>query len=245
MQRSTGIRFGYQDDAYRNYDATLRGLVEANRCTSICEVGGGANPALPLDYVTARHVRYCLLDIAAGELAKAPDGYDKIVADICSETQPPGGPFDLVFSKMLAEHVRDPRQFHRNVYGLLRPGGVAFHFFPTLYALPLLANRLLPERVSTLAQQFFSPRDQVKDGKFPAYYRWCRGPSAAQIRRFEELGYVVEEYDGFFGHGYYDKIPIVRNVHRLMTALLLRHPVPWLTSVAYLILRRTNVEMTS
>lgn len=242
---STRIRFGYQDDAYSSYDATLRQLVEDNGCHSICEVGGGANPALPLEYVTARRLRYSLLDIAPGELVKAPPGYDKIVADIGGETVPPGGPFDLVFSKMLAEHVPDPRRFHLNVYGLLRPGGLAFHFFPTLYALPLVANRFLPERVSTVAQQIFSPRDRVKQGKFPAYYRWCRGPNAALIRRFEQLGYDVEEYAGFFGHGYYDKIPVIRALHRVATRFLVQHPVHWFTSVAFLILRRPTVARAS
>jgi SAM-dependent methyltransferase len=235
---STRIRFGYQIDAYNNYDATLKGLVETNNCRSICEVGGGANPALPLEYVTARHLRYTLLDIAPGELAKAPAGYDKVVADISGETVPSGGPFDLVFSKMLAEHVRDARRFHRNVYELLRPGGVAFHFFPTLYALPLVANRLLPESIGTFAQQIFSPRDPVKEGKFPAYYRWCRGPTQAHIRRLEDLGYDVEEYAGFFGHEYYEKIPVVRTLHHLATRFLVQHPMPWFTSVAFVMLRR-------
>lgn len=237
----TKVRFGYQIDAYTSYDATLKGLIESNNCRSICEVGGGANPALPLEYANAAHLRYCLLDIAPTELAKAPAGYDKIVADICGETIPVGGPFDLIFSKMLAEHVRDPRRFHRNVYALLRPGGIAFHFFPTLYALPLIANRLLPERIGTVAQRFFSPRDSVKEGKFPAYYHWCRGPNQAQIRRFEDLGYEVEEYAGFFGHGYYDKIPLISALHRLATRWLVQHPVRWFTSVAFLILRRPTL----
>jgi SAM-dependent methyltransferase len=237
---STRIRFGYQHDAYRDYEATLQGLIETNGCRRICEVGGGANPALPLDYVTSHKLRYCLLDIAPEELAKAPAGYDKIVADICSKTVPPGGPFDLVFSKMLAEHVRDPRQFHRNVYDLLGPGGLAFHFFPTLYSLPLLVNRLIPERASAAALRIFSPRDPVKEGKFPAYYRWCRGPNAAQVRRFEALGYVVEEYAGFYGHDYYDRIPVLRNLHRSATRFLVDHPVTWLTSVAYVVLRRPS-----
>ena len=238
---STRVRFGYPIDAYTSYDATLKGLIEENACKSVCEVGGGANPALPLEYLKVRGIRYCLLDISAGELAKAPPGYDKIVADISADSVPAGGPFDLVASRMLAEHVPDARRFHRNVFGLLRPGGVAFHFFPTLYALPLVANRLLPESLSTVAQRIFSPRDPVKEGKFPAYYRWCRGPNHAQMRKFEDLGYVVEEYAGFFGHGYYDKIPVIRTLHHLATQFLVRHPVRWFTSVAFLILRRPPV----
>ena len=244
MAEHSRVRFGHSREAFADYDATLKRLIESNSCRSICEVGGGANPALPLAYVSASGLRHCLLDVAPEELAKAPVGYEKIVADICSGSAPPGGPFDLVVSKMLAEHVRQPLLFHRNVHSLLRPGGLAFHFFPTLYALPFVANFLLPERASAVALRLFSPRDPVRHRKFPAYYRWCRGPTASQTNRFERLGYVVEEYVGFFGHGYYDRVPLLRNLHRLATAYLLRHPVPLLTSFAYLILRKTDAERT-
>jgi len=236
------VRFGPSAEAFTGYQAALMRLVESRRCRSICEVGGGANPALPLDYLASHRLRYCLLDVAPEELAKAPAGYDKVVADICSDTAPPGGPFDLVVSKMLAEHVRRPRPFHRNVRALLRPGGLAFHFYPTLYALPFVANLLLPERASAAALRLFSPRHPVQHRKFPAYYRWCRGPTAAQTRRFERVGYIVEQYIGFFGHRYYRRIPVVRSLHAWATTFLLRHPVPWFTSFAYLIMRRTDTD---
>src|ERR1700721_1406514 len=53
--------------------------------------------------------------------------------------------YDLVFSKMLCEHLPDARTFHANCLRLLRPGARAVHFFPTLYTLPFVANRLIPE----------------------------------------------------------------------------------------------------
>ena len=46
---------------------------------------------------------------------------------------------------MLAEHVPDGYRFHSNLFELLKPGGVAFHFMPTLYSPPFVINRLLPE----------------------------------------------------------------------------------------------------
>jgi len=234
------VSFGRSQDAFENYDTTLKELIASHDSRSICEVGGGANPSLPLDYIKSRGLRHCLLDISPRELAKAPEGYEKIVADISSDDAPPGGPFDLVISKMLAEHVQRPLQFHQNVRSLLRPGGIAFHFFPTLYAPPFVANLLLPERLSAAALNLFSPRDPVQHAKFPAYYRWCRGPTAAQRRRFESLGYVVERYVGFFGHGYYNRIPLLRTLHEWATRYLLRHPVSWMTSFAYVVLRRTD-----
>jgi SAM-dependent methyltransferase len=240
----SGVQFGHSRDAFSNYDATLKGLIQSNRCRNVCEVGGGANPALPLDYLSAHRLRYCVLDVAEGELAKAPAGYEKIVADICDANKPAGGPFDLVFSKMVAEHVRQPLLFHRNVHSLLRPGGLAFHFFPTLYAFPFLVNLLLPERAAALALRLFSPRDPVRHRKFPANYRWCRGPTAAQRRRFEQLGYIVERYVGFFGHGYYEKIPLLGRLQRSAAGYLVRHPLPLLTSFAYVILRKANAKGT-
>jgi len=238
----SGVQYGLSRDAFSNYEVTLKELLQSNRCGSVCEVGGGANPALPLDYVSAHGLRYCVLDVAEEELAKAPVGYEKITADICGARAPAGGPFDFVFSKMLAEHVRRPRTFHKNIRSLLRPGGLAFHFFPTLYAFPFLVNLLLPERAAAQALRLFSPRDPIRHRKFPAYYRWCRGPTATQRRRFEQLGYVVEQYIGFFGHGYYERIPVLRGLQRWGAEYLARHPVALLTSFAYLVLRKTNVE---
>ena len=239
------VQFGHSRDAFGNYEAKLKDLLQTNGCRSICEVGGGANPSLPLDYVSAHGLRYCVLDVAAEELAKTPTGYETIAADICGPEVSTYGPFDFVFSKMVAEHLRQPRRFHENVHCLLRPGGVAFHFFPTLYAFPFLANLLLPERAAAQALRFLSPRDPVRHRKFPAYYHWCRGPTARQGRRFEELGYVVEQYVGFFGHGYYEKIPVLRGLHRWAAEYLVLHPVPLLTSFAYLILRKKNAKGTA
>jgi SAM-dependent methyltransferase len=213
-------------------------LIEFNDCRVVCEVGAGANPALDLEYICDRGLRYCIMDVSEEELAKAPDGYHKIVADICRPLVPGLGPFDLVFSKMLAEHIREPEQFHRNVHRLLRPGGVAFHFFPTLYALPFVVNLLLPEVASTLALRLLSPRDEVRHGKFPAYYRWCRGPTKGVLRKLENVGYIVEEYAGFFGHNYYRRIPLMARVHAAVVTRLLRHPLPFLTSYAYAVLRK-------
>jgi hypothetical protein len=36
---------------------------------------------------------------------------------------------------MLCEHLPGPRPFTSNCFNLLRPGGLAVHFFPTLYTL--------------------------------------------------------------------------------------------------------------
>ena len=48
-----------------------------------------------------------IIDISAKELAKAPAGYRKRVLDVTQPLTGKEGTYDLVFSKMLAEHVSD------------------------------------------------------------------------------------------------------------------------------------------
>jgi 2-polyprenyl-3-methyl-5-hydroxy-6-metoxy-1,4-benzoquinol methylase len=149
--------------------------------------------------------------------------------------------FDLVFSKMMAEHVKSGEQFHRNVLQMLAENGLAVHFFPTLYALPFLLNRLAPEVLADKIADLFTPRDKYQHAKFPAYYSWCRGPVRSQLKKYEELGYEVIEYKGFFGHhGYYNRLPFLKRIHELKTDYLLRKPSPLFTSYAYVVLKKAQ-----
>lgn len=186
---------------------------------------------------------YTVLDVSAVELAKAPEGYRKLQADICGELSGAPENFDLVFSKMLAEHIPDAAAFHRNVLRLLRPGGLAFHFFPTLYALPFVVNRWLPERLAAHLLNILSPRDGYRHAKFPAYYRWCRGPTPSQLSALSGLGYEVVSYVGFFGHeSYWKRVPPIARLSAWLSKWLLRHPNPWLTSFAWVTLRHAAAD---
>ena len=237
----TSIHFGLSDEAWGNYDQRLREAIRSGGFKRIIEVGGGANPSFPREEVAALGLEYTLLDISAEELAKAPAGYHKLCLDIAAPN--PGleqGGYDFAFSRMLAEHVRDGEQLHRNVARLLRAGGQAMHFFPTMWAPPFVANRLLPERAADKLLSWLTPsRDRFRQAKFPAYYNWCRGPSRKQIRRFESLGYSVQAYDGYFGHvQYYQHVPLLRSLHLRWSRHLTSHPVPSLTSFAVLHLQK-------
>lgn len=207
---------------------------------SICEIGGGANPFLDLDFVRSQGLEYTIIDISADELAKAPDDYNKIQANIADPNLNLPGKYDLVFSHFLAEHVEDGMIFHRNVLNLLEENGRAFHVFPTLYAPPFTINYLLPENFSSNLLLFFFPHreKQGKYGKFPAYYSWCRGPIKSQFKKFEQLGYSVEEYVGFYGHPYYKNLPLLQNLANSIANFLEKNPNPLLTTYAYVILRK-------
>ncbi len=207
---------------------------------AICEIGGGANPLLSRDERERLGLTYTLMDIDPDELAKAPDDLHKIALDITSRPLPQT--FDIVVSKHLAEHVSDPEPMHRHIGAMLRPGGVAIHFFPTLYSAPFVLNRLIPERLAQRILLHLQPcrAKGGQHGKFPAYYRWCRGPTRHQIRRLLSTGLEVDEYIASFGHAYYAGAPLLQRLENAKTRCLLRHPIAHLTSYAIVVLRRPS-----
>ena len=234
------MKITYQlfDNAWSGFAAAVQNVIETNHLTRVCDIGGGANPALTEEFIAAHQIQYTLLDISQAELDKAPAGFRKVLFDVCDPRVAVTGPYDLVFSRMVAEHIRDARVFHQNIYNMLAPGGIAFHYFPTLYAIPFLANLLIPETLSDSLLHFFAPRNRQKLGKFPAFYQWTYGPIPAQIRRLNGVGFDILEYRSFYGHIYYRKIPLIRSLHRLVTRYLVGHPNPYLTSFAYLVLKK-------
>lgn len=216
-------------------------LIDQTGARDVLEVGAGANPTLGAADVVARALRYTLNDVSEGELAKSGMEYHTLCQDFSARTIPKTltSNFDFVFSRMVNEHVPDGETYHRNIFEVLRPGGIAVHLFSTLYTTPFLANRILPARISDQLLDAIAPRDRLTHGKFEAYYSWCRGPTAMMLRRYQRLGYEVLEYSGYFGHGYYDsRFPALARLERWKTNLLLQHPVPQLTSYAKVVLRK-------
>jgi 2-polyprenyl-3-methyl-5-hydroxy-6-metoxy-1,4-benzoquinol methylase len=234
------MRVGYAlwSEAWGRFDSRLIELIQRDGARTICEIGGGANPALSLPFVRENDLDYVVVDVSAEELAKAPAGYRTLVANVESSDVDLPNRYDVIFSRMVAEHISSPAHFHRNIYAHLRPNGLAFHFFPTLYTLPYLVNRVVPE---SLARQLLHGTGGGHE-KFPAYYRWCRGPSRRQIRRLKSVGYDVEEYVGFFGHGYYGRLRPVQTLSDALAAGFVRRPVPLVTSYAQVILRRPGTR---
>lgn len=230
------IEYRPTEAAWTGYEPFLKQIVETRGVRTVCDLGGGANPVFQLDYIREHKLDYTVLDISARELEKAPDEYNKVVADIASPSFTPGDRrFDLVFSKMLAEHISDAKQFHTNIANILTPGGVAVHFFPTLYALPFIVNWMIPEFFSSTLLNLIAPRDRFQHEKFPAYYQWCRGPTSRQFARLSSVGLDVVQYIGFFGHtAYYRRTPGIKQLHEMTTKFLLKHPNPHLTSFAFL-----------
>lgn len=233
------ISYGSFRAAEPHFWAKLNGLVEDD-VKRVCEVGGGAKPAVSPAKVQRLGLEYVVLDESQTQLDNAPEGYHLLRADILdseavSELIRQHGSFDLVVSRWTAEHISDGKAFHEQVFRLLRPGGTAVHFFPTLYALPFLVNRVLSPGISAaLLFRTFTAREK----KFRAYYSWCRGPTQRQIKRIEGIGFSVESYIGFFGHNFYARVKPLGAAHTKVTDALIDHPLPSMTSFALAVLRR-------
>lgn len=236
------MRYTSSADLRSSYDGLVLDLAQRTGARAVAELGGGADPVLAdaesWGFVQDRVV----FDISAEELAKAADTVEKRVADLCTPIAKGHESYDLVFSKMLCEHLPDARTFHSNCYSLLRPGGLAVHIFPTLYAAPFVINRLLPENISRELVRRLQPGrlENPKTEKFPAHYDWCSGPTRRTLQRYRNIGFEIVEWNGAFGHNYYRPIPPLDALERAKSRFLLRHPIPSLTSFAVAVLRRPN-----
>jgi len=222
-----------------DFDATLARAVHAVPAGAmVIEIGGGANPLLAEHpRVTDGDVDYVVVDSSQWELAKAPPAVRTIVADVTDPTTdlPPAA---LVVSKMVAEHVEPAAAMLASVRRCLQPGGRYLQLSPVLYALPFVANRVLPERLAEVALRAIAPRDRDRFGKFPARYDLCRGPSRRQLARYRDLGFHVVAARGYFGHGYYERLLPLHRLEVAKSRLLVRHPVPQLCSFALVLLER-------
>jgi SAM-dependent methyltransferase len=228
--------------AHVHFTRRLHAAVESLGGGKVCELGGGARPALGLDVLARNHLSCLVVDVSEPELRKAPDGYETLLGDVSSpefRTGKHDGSYDLVFSRVLAEHLTDARQFHLNVRRLLRPGGLAMHFFPTLWWPPFIANRVLPEQLAEKILLRIEPwRERSGSrGKFPAYYRWCFGPTGRQLRRFPATGFAVEHCVAYFGESTHAPGRLLKKVNSLWTEAMLARPIYSFTSYAGYTLR--------
>lgn len=225
---------------WQDFEQRLAELVRTTGAVAVGELGGGANPTVSLVEKVGRPLDMTILDISAEELARTPTEFETLCVDLCAEEPPVRERFDLVFSRMLCEHVWPGRSFHRNCFAALRPGGHAVHFFPSATALPFALNRILPSGFSERLLELFFParRRGGIHGKFPARYSWCFGPTPAQLGRFRSVGFEVVSCDVGIGHGYYDRIPPLRALEAAKATWVLKHPSPWLAAYVVVVLRR-------
>jgi len=231
-----------QFPGWQRSESFVKDYLDTHRPNSVLEIGSGANPTVKPDFLAGHpNLIYTTNDIEPNELAKADASYQTLLQDFSEPNLKLENTYDLIFSKMVNEHVKSGRNYYENILNALKPGGRTFHLFSTLYALPFVANRVLPEWISSRLLSTFNPRDEYHLAKFRAFYSWSRGPTNSMIKKFESIGYEVVRYHGFFGHPYYRKrLGFLHQCEVVKANLLVRYPINFLTSYALLELRRPN-----
>ena len=223
------------DTAFCEFGGQCERLIATNGLREVCEVGAGRFPLFEPNQVRALGIKYTINDVSNEQLDFAPPGYTKLCLDICQALpRDLYGNFDFIFTKTVAEHVPSGDAMHRNIHLMLKPGGIAFHFFPTLYYPPYLLNARLPEFLGRPIVRWLLHRDI----KFRAYYSMCLGPSARMRRFLEGIGYQILEFRPFYGAGYLRRVPVLRAVERNLSQWAARRRNPFLSSFAYLTLRK-------
>lgn len=224
--------------AIQDFGKVVRELCAAYDSPDIFEIGGGAKPLFWPGSWPEKLSSYTINDISREELDKAPADYDKVCFDICDPVEGLDGRFDVVFSRFVAEHVRDGRKMHSNVYRMLKPGGVAFHLFPTLYAVPFLVNWLIPEQASRGVVFLLNPARRDSNRKFPAYYSWCAGSDERIRSNIASVGYSDVRVERFYGHNYLSGVPLLSSVERAWVGAIRKTEISSLGSYAYVFARR-------
>ena len=223
--------------AMQGYHQELMAIVERYPNANILELGGGRWPSFRVKEMPSNVAIYTVNDIDPNELANAPDEYATACFDVSGDSSAFADNYDVVFSRFLAEHVPDGPAMHRNVFKVLKPGGTAFHLIPTMYSSPFVINKLMPERLSSRLLSLLTPRRHISP-KFPAHYSACYGDTRKMRRLFKDIGYSKVEIRNFFGHFYYEKIPVVREAEDFLSSLAAQNDWSWYASYAYITARK-------
>ncbi len=229
--------------AWDHYENTVLALARHFELLELCEIGGGRDPGFLPDDPKTKGLALTVNDLDQGELDLAPQGLKKARFDIAGDLSEPDarpGSYDLMFSRMVFEHVVDVERAWSNIHALLRPGGVALAFNPTLWAPVFALNHVIPESLSRKIVHALFParRDGGGDPKFPAHYDWCRGSEAKLAPMLRRAGFRDIHIQPFWGHGYFDRMPGLKQADHLFNRAAAQLDLRLFTTYAFVVVRK-------
>jgi len=232
--------------AWDHYEPTILALARQFGLRHLCEIGGGRDPLFTADEAAAHGLSLTVNDIDAGELALAPTGLKTACFNIAGDLSEPDvarGGYDMMVSRMVFEHIDGVERAWANIHALLAPGGVALAFFPTLWAPVFALNHVLPEKASRAIVHALFParRDGGDDPVFPALYQWCRGNPALLTPMLNRAGFREVHVQRFWGHGYFDRMPGLKQIDHAFNATAARIGWNLVTTYAYVVVRKDRV----
>ena len=227
--------------AWNGYKTSIIALAQKYGLKRLLEIGGGRHPLFTPEEAKSYGFEMTINDISPAELENMKTPLFKtacfdIAGDVPAANE---GAFDLMYSRMVFEHVRDVERAWSNIYRLLTPGGVAIAFYPTLYALPFVVNRLIPESASSkIVSMLYPAREEKDEPKFPAYYDRCYGSESRVEPTLRRIGFRDTAVLPFYGHSYFKKIPVAREIDAALSNLARRRNFTPLAAYAYAIVRK-------
>ena len=208
----------------------------------LLEIGGGRDPLFTPEEAHSKGIAVTVNDIDAGELAMAPQAFQRAQFDVAGDLVRQGavtGVYDLIVSRMVLEHVAGVPRAWANMRALLAPGGVALAFIPTLYAPPFVINKSIPEALSArLLRMFFPRRHDGIQPKFPARYEWCLGSQRKLEPMLASAGFSQALVLPFWTHGYFRRLPLLREIDAGVQRLARARDWRGLTTYAYVLGRK-------
>ena len=102
-----------------------------------------------------------------------------------------------------------------------------------------MVNRLLPDDFAAKIVKLIYPhRTDDEDPVFPARYSWTYASERKMKPMLESIGYREAVILPFYGHGYFDRFPVLRDIHARFTALARKHDWRTVASYAYIAARK-------
>jgi SAM-dependent methyltransferase len=232
----------YGDWCWDGYKPTIVALAKAYGLKRLLEIGGGRDPSFSPEEAAEHGFQVTINDISSVELENMKANFGTACFDVSGDISSTGiakGAYDLGYSRMVFEHVKDVEQAWKNLYQLLAPGGVAIAFYPTLYCPPFVVNKLIPESVSSaIVNLLYKHRTAEEDPKFPAFYDHCYGAPGLVEPMLRDIGYSDVAIMPFYGHEYFVNIPVVREIDAMVSNLARRTNFGRLSAYAYAVVRK-------
>jgi SAM-dependent methyltransferase len=224
--------------AWDNYEKILKNLAQVYGLRRALEIGGGRNPCLSADDITALNITYTCNDIAQSELNRAPSFVGTTCFDVAGDLPEGSAIYDLIFSRMVLEHVEDGRRAWQNQYALLSEGGVVLNFIPVLYDPAFVLNSILPEAFSRRVLHLFKPhRSDDGEPKFQAHYSncYCDDRLSAMLR---DIGFREVVVAPFYGTTYFQKIPVISSAYAAFTKAMAKRDIRKFAAFCFVIARK-------
>ncbi|MCE4225123.1 class I SAM-dependent methyltransferase [Methylobacterium sp. C25] len=230
------------EDAWTSLKPSLERVIAEAKVRRVLEIGGGRHPFFTVADSKRLGFDLTVNDLDAEELSHAPGEFGRLVLDIAADLDGSGverGVYDLIFSRMVFEHVRDAEKAWSNVHTLLAPGGIGFAFVPTLFSPPFVINRAMPEALTSRVLRLIDrSRNPDEIPKFPAFYQACRASETALAPMLTRIGFREVCVVPFFGTPYFPAVPVLKHLASAFDRWVERRDWRIFASYAYIVARK-------